>query len=62
MALTINHSTSWLEISWTWSIYMEAVALVPQLYMIWKSKSKNSDSYIILYLLFMTIYKGLFKI
>jgi len=36
LAYNINHEMSFLEILWTFSIYLESVAMVPQLFMIQK--------------------------
>ncbi|KRZ97811.1 ER lumen protein retaining receptor 2 [Trichinella sp. T8] len=37
LALTLNYNFEVIEICWTFSIYLETVALVPQLYMVLKS-------------------------
>jgi len=37
LALILNHEFTVLEILWTWSIYLESVAILPQLFMINKT-------------------------
>lgn len=44
------------QVAWTWSIYMEAVALIPQFYMTWTTK--KVDGYLALYVLGMACYRG----
>jgi len=58
LATLVCHELSVMEVLWTWSIYMESVALVPQLYLIWKTK--KSDHFILLYLLCMAFYRGFY--
>jgi len=41
-ALVINHSFDVMEILWTFSIYLEAVAILPQLFMITKTGEAES--------------------
>lgn len=38
LAVLVNHGFTALEILWTFSIYLESVAIVPQLYMIYETK------------------------
>jgi len=58
LSTLVVHEWTIMEILWTWSIYMESVALIPQLYLIWKTK--KSDHYILLYLLCMAFYRGFY--
>jgi len=58
LSALVVHEWTAMEILWTWSIYMESVALIPQLYLIWKTK--KSDHFILLYLLCMALYRGFY--
>jgi len=58
LAFFINHDMAPLEVAWTWSIYMEAVALIPQFYMTWITK--KVDGYLGLYVLGMACYRGFY--
>jgi len=58
LALLINHTFELLEISWTFSIYLESVAILPQLYMI--SKTSKAESITVYYLLFLGAYRALY--
>ncbi|KAF7281503.1 hypothetical protein GWI33_004584 [Rhynchophorus ferrugineus] len=42
LALLINHQFSFLEVLWTFSIYLESVAILPQLFMV--SKTGEAES------------------
>jgi len=42
MALVINHEFSFIEVLWTFSIYLEAVAILPQLVLL--QRTKNIDT------------------
>jgi ER lumen protein retaining receptor len=42
LALIINHEFSFMEILWTFSIYLEAVAILPQLVLL--QRTKNVDT------------------
>ena len=33
-----NYTFSWLELAWTFSIYLEAVAMLPQLVLVWRHR------------------------
>lgn len=56
LALMINHAFEDLEILWTFSIYLEAVAIVPQLNLI--RKTGEIESIIGYYLLVLGSYRG----
>ena len=58
LALAINHEFSVMEILWTFSIYLEAVTLIPQLVMV--IKSGETEAYIVLYINAITLYRGLY--
>ena len=49
LALVINHEFTFMEILWTFSIYLEAVAILPQLFMVSKTgESRNVPREILL--------------
>merc|ERR1711963_1256704 len=50
LALLLNHEFSVMEVLWTFSIYLESVAILPQLFMVSKQE-KQSQSHPIIYLL-----------
>lgn len=58
LALLVNHEFSVLEILWTFSIYLESVAILPQLFMI--SKTGEAESITSHYLFALGIYRGLY--
>jgi len=58
LAFVINHETTFPEVCWTWSIYMEAVALLPQYYMIWNGS--HLDYGLVTYLIAMGGYRGMY--
>ena len=58
LALTINYEFSVMEILWTFSIYLEALTLIPQLVMI--IKSGDTEAYIVLYINAIALYRGLY--
>ena len=41
LALSFNYEFSVMEVLWTFSIYLEAVAILPQLFMVYKVISNN---------------------
>ena len=47
-----------MEIMWTFSIYLEAVTLIPQLVMI--IKSGETEAYMVTYIIATTLYRGLY--
>lgn len=58
LSLLINHEYSIVEILWTFSIYLEAVAILPQLFMI--SKTGEAESITSHYLFALGAYRGLY--
>jgi len=57
-ALIINHEFSFMEITWTWSIYLEAVAILPQLFMV--SKTGEAETVTSHYLFALGSYRALY--
>ena len=47
-----------MEIMWTFSIYLEAVTLIPQLVMI--IKSGETEAYVVTYIMATALYRGLY--
>ncbi|KRT83255.1 hypothetical protein AMK59_3614 [Oryctes borbonicus] len=58
LALLINHDFMALEILWTFSIYLESVAILPQLFMV--SKTGEAESITSHYLFALGSYRGLY--
>jgi len=58
LALVINHDFSVLEILWTFSIYLESVAIMPQLFML--SKTGSAETITAHYLFALGSYRGLY--
>lgn len=58
LAVLINHEFSFLEILWTFSIYLEAVAILPQLFMI--SKTGEAETITSHYLFALGSYRALY--
>lgn len=58
LALLINHDFSVFEILWTFSIYLEAVAILPQLFMI--TKTGEAETITSHYLFALGSYRGLY--
>merc|ERR1712226_1072596 len=58
LAFLVNHDFSPLEILWTFSIYLEAVAILPQLFMI--SKTGEAESITSHYLFALGMYRALY--
>lgn len=58
LALLVNHEFSVLEILWTFSIYLESVAILPQLFMI--SKTGEAETITSHYLFALGSYRGLY--
>ena len=58
LALIINHEFDVLEILWTFSIYLESVAILPQLFMV--SKTGEAESITSHYLFALGAYRGLY--
>jgi ER lumen protein retaining receptor len=58
LALLVNHEFEVLEILWTFSIYLESVAILPQLFMI--SKTGEAASITSHYLFALGTYRALY--
>ncbi|OXA55608.1 ER lumen protein-retaining receptor [Folsomia candida] len=58
LALIVNHEFSFMEVLWTWSIYLEAVAILPQLFMV--SKTGEAETITSHYLFALGAYRGLY--
>ncbi|KAI4499736.1 hypothetical protein M0802_004992 [Mischocyttarus mexicanus] len=58
LALLINHETSVVEVLWTFSIYLESFAILPQLFLV--SKTGEAESITSHYLFALGSYRGLY--
>jgi ER lumen protein retaining receptor len=58
LAVLVNHEFTFLEILWTFSIYLEAVAILPQLFMI--SKTGEAETITSHYLFALGSYRALY--
>jgi len=58
LSLILNHEFSVMEILWTFSIYLESVAILPQLFMV--SKTGEAESITSHYLFALGSYRGLY--
>ncbi|XP_012259166.1 ER lumen protein-retaining receptor [Athalia rosae] len=58
LALLINHELTLLEVLWTFSIYLESVAILPQLFLV--SKTGEAESITSHYLFALGSYRGLY--
>merc|ERR1712170_331103 len=58
LAALVNHQFHWMEILWTFSIYLEAVAILPQLFMI--SKTGEAETITSHYLFALGSYRALY--
>ncbi|EZA60390.1 hypothetical protein DMN91_011262 [Ooceraea biroi] len=58
LALLINHELSVVEVLWTFSIYLESVAILPQLFLV--SKTGEAESITSHYLFALGSYRGLY--
>uniref|UniRef100_A0A3B3T2J0 ER lumen protein-retaining receptor n=1 Tax=Paramormyrops kingsleyae TaxID=1676925 RepID=A0A3B3T2J0_9TELE len=58
LAVLINHAFAPMEILWTFSIYLESVAILPQLFMI--SKTGEAETITTHYLFFLGLYRTLY--
>jgi len=58
LALLLNHEFSVMEILWTFSIYLESVAILPQLFMV--SKTGEAESITSHYLFALGSYRALY--
>merc|ERR1712179_514967 len=60
LALVLNHEFSVMEILWTFSIYLESVAILPQLFMI--SKTGEAETITTHYLFALGWYRALYLV
>jgi ER lumen protein retaining receptor len=60
LSVLVNHEFTLMEILWTFSIYLESVAILPQLFMI--SKTGEAESITSHYLFAQGLYRGLYII
>ncbi|KAL3686981.1 hypothetical protein R1sor_013290 [Riccia sorocarpa] len=58
LALLINHQFTVREILWTFSLYLEAVAIIPQLVLL--QRTKNIDNLTGNYVFFLGAYRGFY--
>ncbi|CAJ0583238.1 unnamed protein product, partial [Mesorhabditis spiculigera] len=58
LALLINADFTFMEVMWTFSIYLEAVAIMPQLFML--STTRQAETITAHYLFFLGLYRGLY--
>ncbi|OXU24138.1 hypothetical protein TSAR_007768 [Trichomalopsis sarcophagae] len=55
-ALFLNKAFETIEVFWAFSVYLEALAIIPQVYLI--SKSKEADSVVMSYISCLGLYRG----
>lgn len=58
LAILINHEFTFMEISWTFSIYLESVAIMPQLFML--SRTGSAETITAHYLFALGSYRALY--
>lgn len=58
LSLIINHEFSFIEVMWTFSIYLESVAILPQLFMV--SKTGEAETITSHYLFMLGSYRALY--
>ncbi|GCB70974.1 hypothetical protein scyTo_0010897 [Scyliorhinus torazame] len=58
LSFLVNHDYSPLEILWTFSIYLESVSILPQLFMI--TKTGEAETITSHYLFFLGLYRALY--
>ncbi|KAK3724977.1 hypothetical protein QZH41_017455 [Actinostola sp. cb2023] len=58
LACLVNHEFTIMEVLWTFSIYLESVAIMPQLFMI--SKTGEAETITSHYLFLLGLYRGLY--
>ncbi|XP_069779282.1 ER lumen protein-retaining receptor 1-like, partial [Narcine bancroftii] len=58
LAFIVNHDFTPLEIMWTFSIYLEAVAILPQLFLV--SRTGEAEAITSHYLFALGLYRGLY--
>lgn len=60
LALFINAELTIMEVLWTYSIYAESVAILPQLYLLYKLGFKAVNNGMLLYLGLLGTYRGFY--
>jgi ER lumen protein retaining receptor len=58
LSLVMNHEFAFMEILWTFSIYLESVAILPQLFMV--QKTGEAESITSHYLFALGSYRALY--
>ncbi|KAH0518893.1 ER lumen protein-retaining receptor 3 [Microtus ochrogaster] len=58
LSFLVNYSNAPMEVLWTFSIYLESVAILPQLFMI--SKTGEAETITTHYLFFLGLYRALY--
>jgi len=58
LAVLVNHQAAPIEILWAFSVYLESVAILPQLYMI--TKTKTAETITSHYLFALGLYRALY--
>ncbi|XP_051745483.1 ER lumen protein-retaining receptor 3-like [Ctenopharyngodon idella] len=58
LSFLVNHDFTLMEIMWTFSIYLESVAILPQMFMI--RKTGEAESFLTHYLFFLGLYRALY--
>ena len=58
LAVLINHELTFMEVMWTFSIYLEAVAIVPQLWML--NKTGECESITLHYIFLLGLYRAFY--
>ncbi|XP_014220522.1 ER lumen protein-retaining receptor 3-like [Trichogramma pretiosum] len=58
LAMWLNHDPAVVEVCWTFSIYLEAVAMLPQFYLIYKAKCVHHD--VMIYIMAIFAYRCLY--
>jgi ER lumen protein retaining receptor len=58
LALVFNHEFTSLEVLWTFSVYLESLAILPQLFLV--SKSREAKPIIMYYLFCLSAYRSLY--
>lgn len=58
LALFVNHEISFMEILWTFSIYLEALAIIPQIFYV--RKTGEAESLTIHYILALGSYRAFY--
>lgn len=60
LALVVHHKFTFREVMWTFSLYLEAVAILPQLVLL--QRTRNIDNLTGNYIFFLGTYRGLYML